>query len=64
MPQPQTLTLEQQFCQRSFETQVDRMSEAQAKQFLVRLHEQMLCREALHKKLLAHKWGIEKEATE
>ena len=59
MSQEATLTLEQQFCQRAFETQVERMSEAQAKEFLVKLHEQMLCRETLNKALLAHKWGIE-----
>ena len=59
MSQKTTLTLEQQFCQRAFETQVERMSEEQAKEFLVKLHEQMLCREALHKQLLAHRWGFE-----
>ena len=50
-----TLTLEQQFQLRAFETQVDRMSHDQAKMFCVKLYEQNM---AL-KQLVAHQWGID-----
>jgi hypothetical protein len=53
------LTLEQKFNLRSFETQVERMSHKQAQEFLVRLYEQMLIKEAMYKLLLKHQWGIE-----
>jgi len=53
------LTLEQQFAIRSFETQVQQMSETQAKDMLMSLYEQMLCREAIYKDLLKKQWGID-----
>lgn len=53
-----SLNLEQQFALRSFETQVGQMSESQAKEFLVRLHEQYVMREAVYKNLLKHQWNI------
>lgn len=40
------LTTEQQFSIHSFAQQVKQMSEAQAKEFLIKLYEQMIVREA------------------
>jgi hypothetical protein len=59
MNQPIELSLEQQFNIRSFETQVQRMSHEQAQDFLVKLYQQMVTREATYKQLLKHQWGIE-----
>ncbi len=59
MNQPIELSLEQQFNIRSFETQVQRMSHEQAQDFLVKLYQQMVMREATYKQLLKHQWGIE-----
>lgn len=56
---PIELSLEQQFSIRSFESQVQRMSHEQAKDFLVKLFEQMMLREAMYKHFLKHEWGIE-----
>jgi hypothetical protein len=59
MPQPlTTLTIEQQFQLKSFETQVGKMSREQSQQFLVKLYEQMIMREAMYKQFLKHEWGI------
>lgn len=63
-PQPEaigsvTLTLEQQFSLRSFEAQVQRMTEAQAKDFLLHLYTHMMLRENMYKHLLKHEWGVE-----
>ena len=52
------LTLEQQFNLRSFESQVAQMSREQAQQFLVKLYESMMLREAVYKKILKHEWNI------
>ena len=59
MNQPIELSLEQQFNIRSFATQVQHMSHDQAKDFLVKLYEQMVLREATYKQLLKHQWGID-----
>lgn len=59
MNQPVELSLEQQFSIRSFETQVQQMSQEQAQDFLVKLYRQMVMREATYKELLKHQWGIE-----
>lgn len=59
MNQPIELSLEQQFNIRSFETQVQHMSQEQAQDFLVKLYRQMIMREATYKELLKHQWGIE-----
>lgn len=56
---PTELSLEQQFSIRSFETQVEQMSQQQAQQFLVQLYQQMMVREATYKQLLKHQWGLE-----
>ena len=59
MNQPIELSLEQQFSIRSFETQVQNMSHEQAKDFLVKLYQQMVMREATYKQLLKYQWGLE-----
>ena len=56
--QPTTLTLEQKFALRSFETQVAQMSHSQAQQFAVTLYEQLLVKDALYRELLKKEWGI------
>lgn len=57
------LSLEQQFSIRSFATQVKDMSHEQAKDFLVKLYEQMVVREATYQKLLKHQWGLDSGST-
>lgn len=52
------LSLEKQFKIKSFDEQVDLMSEAQAKGFLKKIHQQMLVQEATYNELLRHQWGI------
>lgn len=59
MNQPIELSLEQQFSIRSFETQVQQMNLEQAQDFLVKLYQQMVTREATYKELLKHQWGLE-----
>jgi hypothetical protein len=63
MSQPIQLSLEQQFSIRSFETQVNQMSHEQAKDFLVKLYEQMMVREATYQELLKHQWGLDSGST-
>ncbi|MBD2664171.1 phycobilisome degradation protein; NblA [Richelia sinica FACHB-800] len=63
MSQPIELSLEQQFNIRSFATQVQEMSHEQAKEFLVKLYEQMVVREATYKELLKHQWGLDSGST-
>jgi len=53
------LSLEQQFNLRSFETQVEKMSRDQARDFLIKLYEEMLVRENMYKDVLKHQWGLE-----
>ena len=59
MNRPIELSIEQQFSIRSFETQVQNMSHEQAQDFLVKLYQQMVMREATYKQLLKHQWGLE-----
>jgi Phycobilisome degradation protein nblA len=59
MNNPIELSLEQQFNLRSFETQVEKMNLEQAQDFLLKLYEQMMLREATYKHLLKNQWGIE-----
>ena len=63
MNQPIELSLEQQFSIRSFASQVQGMSQEQAKDFLVKLYEQMVVREATYKELLKHQWGLDSGST-
>lgn len=58
MNQSVELTLEQQFSIRSFESQVQQMSREQAQDFLVRLYQQMIVREAMYQQFVKHKWGV------
>ncbi|MEL6165105.1 MAG: NblA/ycf18 family protein [Cyanobacteria bacterium J06628_3] len=59
MNQPIELSLEQQFSIRSFASQVQGMSHEQAQDFLVKLYEQMVVREATYQELLKHQWGLD-----
>nr|QNL31613.1 MAG: NblA-related protein [Bacteriophage sp.] len=58
MSQPIELSLEQQFNIRSFQTQVEKMSQEQAQDFLIKLYEQMMVRENMYKAFLKHQWGL------
>ena len=51
------LSLEQQFSLRSFETQVQKMSQEQARDFLVELYQHMMVQENLYKDLIKE-WGL------
>lgn len=53
------LSLEQKFSIRFFETQVNQMSQDQAKEFLVRLYEQMIVQEKMYKEFIKNQWGFE-----
>ncbi len=46
------LSMEQQFRQRAFESMVERMSLEQAREFLVKLHQQLILQEATYRNLL------------
>ncbi len=59
MNSPIELSLEQQFSIFSFKNQVEKMNHEQAQEFLVKLYEQMMVREATYKNLLKHQWGLE-----
>jgi hypothetical protein len=63
MNDPMSLSLEQQFSLRSFESQVQHMSREQAQDFLVKLYEQMMMRETMYKHFLKHEWGLEPPQT-
>lgn len=58
MSQSIELSLEQQFSIRSFQAQVERMSQEQAQDFLIKLYEQMIVRENMYKAFLKHQWGL------
>ncbi len=59
METPMELSLEQRFSIRSFENQVQKMSQEQAQDFLVQLYQQMMMRENMYKHFLKHQWGLE-----
>jgi hypothetical protein len=63
MTNPIELSLEQEFNIRSFETQVEKMSQDQAKEFLVRLYEQMIVQETMYKSFIKSQWGFEAVGT-
>lgn len=52
------LSMEQQFSLRSFETQVQKMSHEQTREFLMKLYEEMMVRENMYKDFLKHEWGL------
>lgn len=54
----ENLTLEQQFNLRSFEDQVNRMSHDQAKEFCVKLYQQMLLKDNAYKSLIKRQWNL------
>lgn len=58
MSKPIELSLEQQFSIRSFQAQVEKMSQEQAQDFLIKLYEQMIVRENMYKAFLKHQWGL------
>lgn len=58
MSQPIELSLEQQFSIRLFQTQVEKMSQEQAQDFLIKLYEQMMVRENMYRAFLQHQWGL------
>lgn len=53
------LSLEQQFNIRSFESQVKKMSQEQAQDFLIQMYQEMLVRENMYKDFLKHQWGLD-----
>lgn len=57
---PKDLPLEKKFKVHSFNNQVDRMSEEQAKHFLKECYKQLIVQEVTFQRLLAKNWGIEK----
>ena len=59
MSEPAKMSLEQKFNLRSFESQVQQMSQEQAQEFLVKLYEQMIVRENMYKEFIKHQWGLE-----
>lgn len=54
-----TLSIEQQFALRSFESQVAKMSREQAQEFCLKLYEQSMVKDTLYRHLLKHNWGID-----
>lgn len=56
--QPCELSLEQKFQLRSFEDQARLMSHEQAIEFLIKLHEIMVAREAMYRYMLKESWGL------
>lgn len=53
----QLLSLEQKFSIISFNSQVEKMSEEQAKMLLKQLFEQMTIKDAMYKELMSASWG-------
>lgn len=56
---PTELSLEQQFDVAAFITQVNEMSESQAKQTLINFYSDMKRREIAYQHLLKHQWGLD-----
>lgn len=52
------LSLEQQFNLRSFETQVKKMNQEQAQEFLVELYRLMMAKETMYQHFIKQEWGI------
>lgn len=59
MNQSIKLSLEQEFSLRSFSDQVVQMSREQAQEFLIKMYEQMIIRDATYQQLLKHEWKLE-----
>jgi hypothetical protein len=58
MNQAFELSMEQEFSIRSFEDQVQHLSQEEARDFLVKLYRQMVMKETMYKHFLAQEWGI------
>jgi Phycobilisome degradation protein nblA len=58
-PTETELPLEKKFLLKSFETQISRMSEAQAKQTLVEIYLAYLAQQTAYNQLLKQGWGID-----
>lgn len=52
------LSMEQEFSIRSFEDQVQGLSQKEAQEFLVKLYRQMVMKETMYKHFLSKEWGI------
>ncbi|MBE9168472.1 NblA/ycf18 family protein [Pleurocapsales cyanobacterium LEGE 06147] len=63
MNQPLNLTLEQEFNQRLFADQVQRLSREEAQEMLIMLHEHMMLKDNVYKALLSQDWGIKLDST-
>ena len=59
MDQSIKLSLEQEFSLRSFSDQVVQMSREQPQEFLLKMYEQMIIRDATYQQLLKHEWKLE-----
>jgi Phycobilisome degradation protein nblA len=58
MNQSTSLSIEQEFQLKSFADQVKRMSQAQAQEFLIELHRQMMIREKIYQHLIQQEWNL------
>jgi hypothetical protein len=58
MNQSTSLSIEQEFYLKSFAAQVQRMSQAQAQEFLIELHRQMIIKEKIYQHLIQQEWNL------
>lgn len=58
MNQSTSLSIEQEFHLKSFAAQVHRMSQAQAQEFLIELHRQMIIKEKIYQHLIQQEWNL------
>ncbi|MBW4533028.1 MAG: NblA/ycf18 family protein [Pleurocapsa minor HA4230-MV1] len=58
MNQSTSLSIEQEFHLKSFAAQVQRMSQAQAQEFLIELHRQMIIKEKIYQHLIQQEWNL------
>jgi len=61
LPSEPDLSLEQEFSQRLFSNQVQRMSREQAQDALIQLHQEMMIRENIYREILKDAWGLEED---
>lgn len=52
------LSIEQQFQVAAFKSQISQMTLEQTQELLVKLHEEMIIKEAAYLELLKHHWGL------
>ncbi|MFM2311418.1 MAG: hypothetical protein RLZZ04_694 [Cyanobacteriota bacterium] len=53
-----SLSIEQEFQLKSFAAQVQHMSQAQAQEFLIELHRQMMIKEKMYQHLIQQEWNL------